>query len=395
MSSEVEARATQCVELTRLTLFRIVATAGACWLAVQLFPALVVIVVALFFVGTLEPLVGWLGRHRLRRSRAIAVVITVLAVSAVALLLGTVASLSDQARGLVEQLPSLQGRVADFLAHSPLTASLSESLRRPDASESISALAHGVLTASAHVAEFVAYFVSALVLAIYIMVERDRLRGGLYALLPRPLHIRVSRILLDLETIVGGYIRGQALTSVLMTGFMLALLSLTHVPNALALAVVAGLTDVLPYVGGVLALTPAALAAATVSSTTAWIVVGAVLVYQEFESRVLVPRIYARALRLPSSVVFVSLIAGGLLGGVTGALLSLPFAAALRALLLELRVSLPGGSLADDEVRARDERAEREYSERSKGLPVTDAAVIAIEISQNTRHHPPTLEARV
>jgi predicted PurR-regulated permease PerM len=51
------------------------------------------------------------------------------------------------------------------------------------------------------------------------MVDRDRLHGGLYALVPRKHHMRLSHVLIKLELIVGGYIRGQLLTSGLMAAF--------------------------------------------------------------------------------------------------------------------------------------------------------------------------------
>ena len=93
------------------------------------------------------------------------------------------------------------------------------------------------------------------------MIDRDRLRGGLFAVVPRSHHIRLSRIMMNLETIVGSYIRGQMVTSLLMSVFTFVLLTACGVENALALAVFAGLADVLPYIGPVLSVGPAVLAA--------------------------------------------------------------------------------------------------------------------------------------
>ena len=78
------------------------------------------------------------------------------------------------------------------------------------------------------------------------------------------------------------------------------------------------------------------------------------LAYEEFESRLIIPRIYGRALRLPSSVILFSLLTGIVLFGIPGALLSIPVAAALRMLIEELRVELPGQQeqAADVEIRA-------------------------------------------
>ena len=162
-------------------------------------------------------------------------------------------------------------------------------------------------------------------------------------------------MLINLETIVGGYIRGQVLTSVFMGIFVFGLLTVCRIPNAIALAVFAGLADVLPYVGVFLSVGPAVMAALPAGLATTLVVLVAMLAYEEFESRFLVPRIYGRALRLPSSVVLVALLAGGTLMGIVGALLALPVAAAVRMLIDELRVELPG-EVQDD---AEDPRARR------------------------------------
>ena len=107
------------------------------------------------------------------------------------------------------------------------------------------------------------------------------------------------------------------------------------------------------------------------------------LAYEEFESRYLVPRIYGRALRLPSSIVLVALLAGGSLMGIMGALLALPVAAAVRMLVEELRIELPGEKIDDEDLRARDEQAEEEYERRADGVPAAKAAAIAVEISED------------
>ena len=95
------------------------------------------------------------------------------------------------------------------------------------------------------------------------------------------------------------------------------------------------------------------------------------LAYEEFEARMIVPRVYGRALRLPSSVIFFSLLAGGVLSGIAGALFALPVAAALLMLVEELRVELPGQQeqAADIETRVRDDRGEREYERRAEACP--------------------------
>jgi gas vesicle protein len=109
------------------------------------------------------------------------------------------------------------------------------------------------------------------------------------------------------------------------------------------------------------------------------------IAYQEFESRILVPRVYGKVLRLPPAVVLVSLLVGGTLMGIIGALLALPIAAGLLMVARELRVELPGENPADASTRARDQKAEDIYEQLTEGATAADAGVIADELAQRLK----------
>jgi len=112
------------------------------------------------------------------------------------------------------------------------------------------------------------------------------------------------------------------------------------------------------------------------------------LAYEELESRVLVPLVYGRALRLPSSLVLFALITGATLFGIIGALLALPVAATILMLIEELRVELPGETeqAGDTDTRHVDEYNEREYSRRTEGMPATEASAIAVKMADERKH---------
>lgn len=251
----------------------------------------------------------------------------------------------------------------------------------------VRAAATNAISFSTRIVVVFAYILSSVFLGLYILIDRDRLRGGLYLLVPRAHHVRLARIMLNLETIVGGYIRGQALTSLLMGVFVFVLLKACGVQNALAIAVFAGVADVLPYTGALLSVGAATMAALSRGPVITGVVIVAMLIYEEFESRVIVPRIYGKALRLPASVVFFSLLAGGVLSGIAGALFALPVAAALLMLVEELRLDMPGQQeqASDIETRERDDLGEREYERRAEGMPAAQAAAIAVEISEDRK----------
>jgi len=354
---------------------------GLAWVVLKLAPVALVLVAALMLVGTLNPAVEALERRGLRRGYGIALVFSLVLAASAGVLAITIPSLIAQVASLVEQEPALRARLADWLSRSRLTESLAVSLRDVHYVALAKASANAALGYSSRFVETVAYLLSAVFLALYAMIDRDFLRGGLFALVPRTHHMRLSRVLLELETIVGGYIRGQALTSLAMAVFTGALLTACGVQNALALAVLAGVADVLPYVGVFLSVGPAVVAALPRGAVVVVLVLVLMLVYEEFESRFLVPRIYGKALKLPSSVVLFALLTGGTLLGITGALLALPAAAAAGMLLRELRVELPGEDVNDEAVRQGDALAEAEYERRVDGVPAEQAAAIAVAMS--------------
>lgn len=367
------------IEIAPKTLYQIVALVVGLALLTQLVPVILVLVVALMLVGTLNPAVEALEKRKLKRTPAIFAVFLAVMVGVAALLVFTVPAIVEQVASLVKQEPQLRAKLVAFLSSYPLTASLASTVRGVQYAAVFKSFGSQALVMSRDLLEIVAYGAGAFFLALYIMIDRDRLRGALFAAVPRGHHIRLSRILLRLEVIVGGYVRGQIVTCALMGVFLFVLLTATGVPNALAIAAFGGIADVLPFVGIFMTMIPAVFAALAVSSVAATIVLVLLLCYEEFESRVLVPLVYGRALRLPSSIVLFALIAGGSLYGIAGALLALPVAAALLMLVEELKMDLPGEvpQAADRVTERRDNVGEAEYLRRTDGMGAEEAAAVA------------------
>jgi predicted PurR-regulated permease PerM len=366
-------------EIAPKTIALVLAAMASVWLFLRLVPVLLVLVVALFLVGTLNPVVEWLEAHQVKRRTGIAVVYVLVFATVVVVGAITLPQLVTQATNIMEHAPALRDKAVTFLARSRLTFPLAMSLhnfRGFAINDGAAALEFSYRAVS-----LVGYGLTAVFLSLYLMLDRDRVRGALFAAVARSHHIRLSRILIKLETIVGGYIRGQVVTSALMTLFTFVLLTIAGVEGAIALAVFAGVADVLPYIGVFLSVGPAVFA--TMSHGLAWtlIVLGAMLVYEELESRLLVPRIYGRALRLPSSMVILALLAGGTIGGILGAVLALPVAAAIRMLVKEMSPEMPGEVEAGEGLREYDEKAQTEYELRSDGMDARHAAAVAVEIT--------------
>jgi predicted PurR-regulated permease PerM len=355
---------------------------AACWLAVKLWVVVLVMIVALMIVGALEPIVGWMEARRLRRGLALGVVFGGLFLAIVGAVVLVTAPLVGQVKSILDRLPDHQQKVTQWVDHHRMLAPLSTKLHQGQPTQYVEQIGGYLLGGLPRALEYLAYAVSAVFLAMYLMIDRDRMRAVLYAMIPKRFHVRTARVILQLQTIVGGYIRGQLLTSAFMGIFLFVVLTAFRVPNALALAALGAFGDVIPYVGVLFTIVPAFLAALSKSVTTAVIVGCLCAAYQEFENRVIIPRVYGRVLRLPSAAVLLALLVGGVLGGVLGSILALPFAAAIRMMIEELRVEMPGDDRPDERLRNEDEKVEKTYEVLTAGASAGKAAAIATELAE-------------
>ena len=368
------------IEISARTLLYIVLTCAAVWMLWQLWTVVVVVVVALVLVGTLDPMVAWLERHKVRRGYALAIVFVALTAALVGILVLSVPPLLGEIQKIVESLPANRDKLVTELQHHAWAAPFAKQVKDLPLNDVMLRVA----SYSFDLLGVIGYGVTTLFLAIYLLADPRHAKGLLYAIVPRHHHVKLARILLELKVIVGGYMRGQVITSVAITVFMFALMTAMRVDNALSIAIFAGMTDIIPFVGGYVATAPTVAAVADRGALTMLAIFGVGMLYQEFESRILVPRVYGRVLRLSPALVLIALLIGGTLLGVLGALLALPIAAGMQMLVRQLRVDLPGQPDLDVE-RARDERAEDLYEKLTAGTKAADAQVIAGELAQKIK----------
>jgi predicted PurR-regulated permease PerM len=358
---------------------------GSVWLLMKLWSVVLLVVIALVIVGTLNPAINALERRGMRRSHALLLVFLAMVAGFVGLVLLTVPPLVSQLMAVVADAPENRDAAIRWLRERELLAPLATSLEGERFDAMIERAGDTLLGYSTRLLALIGYGITCLFLAFYLLADGNRAQGAVYLFVPRRYHLRLSRILLNLETIVGGYMRGQLITSGCIFVFTYALLMIFQVPNALSIAVFAAVVDLIPIVGGVLAVVPASLMALQVSPTATIVIAIALTVYQEFESRILLPRVYGRVLRLAPAMVVLALLIGAALLGVIGALLALPIAAGLQMMIKELRLGLPGDDTDDTALRERDEQAEEEFHRLSAGAPAAQAAAIATSLAREIR----------
>jgi predicted PurR-regulated permease PerM len=372
-------------EITPRSIVWILATVAGVWLFLQLHAIVVLLVVALVFAGTFNPLVEWMERRGLKRFYALVVLFVALLVVTVGLIMLTVPPLLEQLTQIVREAPRHRDQLVAALQQREFTGPLARAVQNAGLEQGLARLESGLVGYTPEVVTGLGWAVTTLFLAFYLLADGKRTQGALYALVPRDYHMRLARILQNLETIVGGYMRGQLITSVAIGVFTFLLLTIFKVPNALSLALLAALVDVIPFIGALLATAPAVLSALSVSVPVGVVVLITLCVYQEFENRVLIPRVYEHTLRLSPATILVALLAGGILMGVIGALLALPIAAGLQMTLQELRVDMPGDDSDDRPALAKDAKTEATYERMSAGATAPEAGQIARNLAHDIR----------
>ena len=385
MNVHLEDKSVVRFEIAPQSIALVLATLAGVWLAYQLRVVGLILIMALIVAGTFNPLIEWMEKRGMRRIYALLLLFATLSAVAAFLIFLTIPPLIDQLTQMVQDAPATRLRLLALLSERRLTMPLAHVVEGAGMAQTLARMERYLLGYSSRAVLVVGYGATTMMLSFYLLADGKRAQGVLYAIVPRGYHMRLARILQNLETIVGGYVRGQLITSAAIGVFTFLLLVSFDVPNALSLALFAAVVDVIPFIGGLLVVGPAVLAALPIGLGTAGIILVALTVYMQFENRILVPSVYGKVLRLSSTVVILALVAGGTLMGVMGALLALPIAAGLLMILEELRVDMPGDDSLDRSERARHAKVEATYEQMSAGTTAPDAGEIARHLAQDIR----------
>jgi len=176
-----------------------------------------------------------------------------------------------------------------------------------------------------------------LIVTFYMMLYHGRFKHFLASFFHKNDREKILGTFEQVDDKLGAWLQGQIVLSLFIFGITWVVLTVLGVPTALPLAILAGLLEIVPTLGPILASIPAIIVAFTISPTLAIIVAIAYIVIQALENNVLVPKIMQRAVGLNPIIVIVGVLVGANLMGVTGALLSIPFISFIVVLYTSLR----------------------------------------------------------
>ncbi len=316
-------------------------TAVVLWCAYLVRDALLLIYVSCLLALGFSPLVRLIERQRLlpirsgkvRVPRWLAILIPYVAIMAIAVLVVTLLwpPLVSQARALWAQLPDMFDRAQQFLV---VKGVLNEHLTLRQAMERAQApggaAAEKVAGAVVGLVGGIVGIVTILILSLYILIDADNLRTSLLRVFPAEQRPDVAAVSREAMVKVSAWLGGQILLAAVIGTSSAIGLWFLGVPFFYVLALVCGVGEMIPVIGPILSAIPALAVAATISLQKTVLVLIFLIVQQQLESNLLVPRIMSRQVGVSPVTVLVALLIGGSLLGIVGAILAIPTAAILQ-----------------------------------------------------------------
>lgn len=295
----------------------------------QIAAVFVILTLALFLTAALSPLAARLQRWGLGRGLASLIAVGAAILVILALLGLVVPPLVIEVVEFINDLPLHLERLQRFAAANPELfrelEGLAQRLRQDPR-----AFFTGFLRAGAGAVSLVFSGVLILTLALYFLVDQERIRRALLEHLPRRHRHRVDLTITETACVIRGYFVGQAIVSSIFAVLTFLLLTILGVPYATVLAGLGFILDAIPNIGATLAtIVPALVAFASEGIADAVIVIGVVMVYQQIENNFVAPRILGEKLEIPPVLTLVAILVGGAVLGVIGVIIAIPLAGVL------------------------------------------------------------------
>jgi predicted PurR-regulated permease PerM len=288
---------------------------------------ILLLLLSLIVASALEPMVEYFNQHRVPKA------VSVLTVYILALgMLGLVLYLLIppailQFQLLAEKWPEYFSRFQDQLGNINLSNFSITSL--------LDEVKGGFLDKTFGVFSGLFSFITVLVVSFYLVAEEQSMKQFVANLLPPQHHEVVLGLIEKIQVKMGKWVLGQIILSFSIFALTYVGLLILGVDYALFLALLAGLLEVVPYIGPFLSAVPAVFFAFIQNPALAIAVVILYIIVQKTEGYVLVPKIMQKTVGLSPLVVLVSLLIGFKLAGILGLLISVPIASALLVVIQE------------------------------------------------------------
>jgi predicted PurR-regulated permease PerM len=314
--------------------FIVFSTLFLVWLLFYLKDIIVLFFIAFILATALEPAVDFFQKKHLPRWLSALLFYIIFGLAVYLLVRLIVPAMTVQVQQLIDSRVELLESLMGFLSQLPeqLRFGITEYIETfPERVSKISSssIVSNVLGVFSGLLGVLTVFV----VTFYLLLERKAVEKALLYYWPKKSKSKAEHIFKKVSLKINLWVRGQLILSGAVGLLTYIGLSLLGVEYALTLALIAGITELLPVVGPFLGAFPAVIIALSVSPALAFWVVVLYLGIQQFEAQVLVPQVMKRAVGLSPIVIIFALLVGAKLLGFVGVVIAVPVASAVAVIL--------------------------------------------------------------
>lgn len=322
------------------TVLKVVGTLLLLWGLYHITNILLLLVASVFLAAAIEPWVDRLQKKHIPRVVSMIGIYIILFTVVGGALVAIFPIIVQQIAAIAQNFPALYQHALESIAnYANITTPIDSSLALP-IPNAVSLATQQVLNVVVNIFGGIISFITVMVMTFYLVVDEGAIRRTL-AIARKQDQAYLANLYERLQKRIGIWLRAQLLLMVavgLMTFIMLNALSLFgfRMPYILLLSIIAGLGEVIPYVGPIIGALPAIFLAYTISPSLALVVALAYYIIQLTENNVLTPKIMERALGVSPIISIVAFLIGAQLAGIAGAFLAIPIVTALAVILKDI-----------------------------------------------------------
>ncbi len=315
------------------------------WLFYRFYQVVFILFIAIVIGTVIRPIVNWLYQRGLSKIAGVILVYVLLLIGLTGFLWLLFPLIFEQSSTLAKEVPGYYQNLRTGMLNNPNQLFMRLGQLLPVAlpslnpgivqqtGEEVVASAGQVLGYAIFTAKVIFTAIVILTLTLYWTVDGPRIIKTFLLLVPQDRRESIDELISAMESKVGFYLAGQGALCLVISMMALVAYMLIGLPNALVLALAAGVMEAVPMIGPLLGAVPAALVAISIApDRLIWVIVATIII-QQLENTLLVPRIMRKAVGVNPFVTLLALFAFSSLFGIAGALMAIPIAAIVQLVL--------------------------------------------------------------
>lgn len=302
---------------------------------------IIILFVALIFSSALDPWVDWMHGKKIPRAAGIMLIyfaLFILISLSIYLIIPPIAQqIGDLSANSPHYMDKILSGISNFKQYSAEHGIIDEiKSGLSSVSQELQKAAGGVFSTLTNIFGGIVSFFLVLVITFYMVVEENAIKKLVWSLAPEKHQAYVMHLINRMQKKIGLWLRGQLLLSFFIFVLCYIGLLILGVKFALVLAIIAGITEFIPYIGPILGGIPAIFLAFTQSPPLALFVLALYFVIQQTENHILVPKVMEKTVGLNPIISISVLLIGYQIAGIAGAILSIPVATAVSVFVKDV-----------------------------------------------------------